>query len=341
MTIRHAKRPHWIIRRVYIKFLPVITFAVVGIVAIIMASAASITTSSEAESGVLSGINATVTTDPSASGGSAVRFAAAAPGPDPCTNTPSLPSIKPAITTAGVPQYSALEVSGDIQANTPGMVIDAQNIVGGITVTANNVTIRNSRINMTSYWGIRVMDGVTGTKILHNEIYSTNGAYTGVLAGDAVICANYIHGVENAITAGANTIIQANLIDKLKSDSPTAHYDGIELYSGDNSKVWGNNIMLTDPAGNWLDETGAVNVSPTWSAMQNIEVRGNWLGGGSYTVYVDDQSGLALNNVAITDNHFYGTAPNGRAAFGPLMIRHANSVSSTANNSWEDGTPLE
>lgn len=305
----------------------------------------------EAESGTTAA-GATVAAQTGASGGSVVTFATGAtptpaptttptsqPSADVCATSPALPTAKPTAANTGIPAGTTLTASGDINATTAGQVISAKNITGGITVSANNVTIQNSRITQGGYWAIRVMDGVTGTRILHNEITSPSGAYTGILATDAFICSNYITGFENTITAGANTTIQANFIEKLLSDSPSAHYDGIEVYSGNNTKIWGNNIMLTDASGAWRGETGAINITATWSNMNAIDVNGNWVGGGSYTVYVDEQ-GFNVTNATFTNNTWYGTSPAGHATYGPALIRDNSSVTSWSGNTWENGAVI-
>ena len=303
----------------------------------------------EAESGTHSA-GATIATISGASGGNVVTFSApAAPTPTPtpapsssadaCTTSPSLPSTKPTAANTGLPAGTSLVASGDINANTAGQVITAKNVTGSITVSANNVTIQNSRITMSGYWAIRIMDGVTGTRIIHNDITSANGAYTGITGGDAFICGNYITKFENAITVGGNTIIQSNFIEKLASDSPTAHFDGIEVYSGSNTKIWGNNVLLTNPSGGWLNDTGAINVTATWSAINALEITGNWLGGGSYTLYVDEQ-GYNVTTASIINNTWYGSPPTGYAAWGPALVRDNGSVTTWSGNKWENGTSI-
>lgn len=86
-------------------------------------------------------------------------------------------------------------------------------ITGGVVVAADDVTIQNSRITVTDWYGITYEEGVTGTKILHNEIRTDDGGYVAIAAQDAVVCGNHIHGFENAITMGGGTVVQANFIE--------------------------------------------------------------------------------------------------------------------------------
>ena len=56
----------------------------------------------------------------------------------------------PAYNNVGVPAGTALTPSGSINVTTAGAVIDGKDVTGEITVSANNVTIKNSRITKVS-----------------------------------------------------------------------------------------------------------------------------------------------------------------------------------------------
>ncbi len=258
-----------------------------------------------------------------------------------CSTFPALPASKPTATNTGVPAGTVLTNSGAITVTTAGTVIDGQNVTGGINVNANNVTIKNSKINVTGYYGIQVADNVTGTKVINSEIYTTGGGYIGIAAGNTTVCGSYIHGFENGMTVGGGMMIQANYIDKLVSNQSGPHYDGIEIYGGGSpTQLWGNNIMMTDGSGGWLGETGAINLTAYQGNIDNVEMNGNWLGGGSYTLYVDEQNGSNATNVKITNNIWYGSPPNGHAQYGPALIRDQTSVTTWSGNAWENGTAI-
>jgi len=289
----------------------------------------------EAESGTRSSA-VNLINDTTASGDQAVKFSAGAQAStDVCSTYPALPSSKPDATNTGVPAGTTLTTSGALTITTDGTVVNAKNLTGIIYIEANDVTIENSNINVTdTYYGIHIQDGVTGTKILHNTIYTASGGYEGILGSDVTICGNYIRGFENPITAGGNTIIQANFIEKLQSNQSGPHYDGIEVYSGNNNQIWGNNIKMTDSTGAWITETGAINVTGTWSSIDNTTINGNWLGGGSYTLNLDDSQGYAVTNLKVTNNVFYGSAPKGYAGYG--VNRDSSIPTEWTGNTWSD-----
>ncbi|KAE8764880.1 right-handed parallel beta-helix repeat-containing protein [Georgenia thermotolerans] len=262
---------------------------------------------------------------------------AAAAGAGSCDTFPQLPENRPTAATTGVSPDAELVESGSLLIETPGTVVEGKEITGNIVINADDVTIRNNRINVTEWYGITYDEEVTGTKIIGNEILTEDGGYVAIAATDAVICGNYIHGFENAITLGRRSIVQANFIEKFQGmPGEDPHFDGIEIYHGSHTHVWGNNIMLTDPSGAWLEDTGAVNITTHWSDIKDVDIRGNWIGGGSYTLYVEGTSDHDYDDIRIIDNRWYGDAPAGHAAWGAISVNGTEGISAFEGNAWDD-----
>lgn len=315
---------------------------IVGSYMLVSSRAATSTVSFEAENTVVTAPASTVA-DATASNANALVFSAAAAATDFCSSYPALPSTKPTTANAGIPAGTTLTAySGPTTITTAGTVIDGKIITSDLVINANNVTVKNSRITSGGYYTVR-SNASSGVKLVNNEISSTSDGnrYVGVLGKYDLICGNYIHGFENPISMyEGGATIQANVIDKLDAPSSSAHFDGIEVYGGSNYRLWGNNISMTDVNGVWLSDTGAINISDDASIIDDIEVNGNWLGGGSYTLYVDDKFAYSISNAKLTNNTFYGVAPAGHAAFGPMLIRTPSTVTVNSGNKWENGQPL-
>ena len=320
-------------------------FAVVGSLLLTRSHAATAFIVAEPETGSVA-YPASIVADTTASASKSVRFApAVAPPPSSglCTTIPSAPGVKPDATNTGVPTGTVLTPSSDITVTTPNTVIDAKDINGAIFVNANNVTIQNSKIHNTwsAYMAIKISDTAIGTKILHSTLYTTAGGYEGIIGGNFTACGNDISGFENGMTIGGDTIVQANYFHNLQSAQVGAHYDGIEIYSGSNQKILGNNILMTDKAGNWLDETGAINLTATWSTIANTVINGNWIGGGSYTLYIRTSTSFGTyvySNIKVSNNVWYGIAPKGYANYGPMSDE--GGLVTYTNNTWENGAAL-
>lgn len=323
-----------------------VVFGAIGTYILTDTRAATPSASFEPESATVTAPVAAVN-DTTASNSQAVVFSPATTPPggsaDACTTYPALPAQQPNTSNTGVPAGTTLSAyTGSLTISTAGTVIDSKVISGDLKITANNVTIKNSRITGGGYYVVQ-SNASSGVKLLHNEIISSSGGnkYIGVLGKYEFICGNYIHGFENAISMyDGGATIQANLIDKMDG-APTAHHDGIEIYGGSNYKIWGNTIKLTNASGNgWLTETGAINISDDSSVINDVEINGNWLGGGSYTVYVDDQFGYSLSNIKLINNTWLGNPPKGYAGYGPLLIRSTGTVTTNTGNKWENGQAL-
>ena len=288
------------------------------------------------------GLDGATSTTPGIDGGAATNDGDAGDDAggamDFCATFPSLPSTRPTAQNTGVPAGTTLTPSGGMTITKDATVIDARDITGMIHVNANNVTIMNSKVHISggpSDIAIRVKAGVNGTKILRSEIYSDSGAYVGIIADNTTVCGSYLHGWENAMTVGGGSMIQANYIDRLAGGQAGPHFDGIEVYGGGApSRLWGNHIRLTDPQGEWLSDTGAINLTAWSGDIDDVEMNGNWLGGGSYTLYVDEQNGDQATNVKITNNRFY----RGSASAGTHLIRDSSSVTVWRENAFEDNS---
>src|SRR6266545_397322 len=102
----------------------------------------------EPDNGTLSG-NAQLVTDSSASGGKAVQFTAPVSPPPPTgeQSCPAYPAFPDANCT-GVPAGTVLGTySGPCTITTPNTIIDAKTINCDVTIAANNVTIKRSKVN--------------------------------------------------------------------------------------------------------------------------------------------------------------------------------------------------
>ena len=260
----------------------------------------------------------------------------AARASDFCATFPALPSVRPTAANTGVPPGTTLTPETGMTITVAGTVIDARDVTGTINVEANDVIIMNSKVHVSggpSDIAIKVKRGITGTKILRSEVYSDEGAYIGIYADNTTVCGSYVHGWENGMPVGGGSMLQANYIDRLQGGQPGAHYDGIEVYGGGApSKLWGNNIRLTDPKDEWRGETGAINLTAWAGDIDAVEMNGNWLGGGSYTLYVDEQNGDQATNVKVTNNRFYRDS----AAYGTHLVRDEASVIVWSGNVFDD-----
>lgn len=233
------------------------------------------------------------------------------------------PSGFPNANNTGVPSGIALKASGSLVISTPGTVIDGYDVSGTITINANNVTIKRSRIRGANWWIVRISPGVTGAVIEDSEIdgrgLSGNEGSHGIY-GPGTFRRNNIYGVENGITLeDANSLIEANFIHGLAAPG-APHYDGIQI-DGDVSNVMirGNTII------NDYGQTAAIMIDNDFGPINNIRVESNRLIGGGYTVYSDGQfDGGPITGVSFNTNRIGG------GHWGYALIR-SNTITQSGN----------
>jgi hypothetical protein len=264
-----------------------------------------------------------------------------------CASYPSLPRAKPDAINTGVPSGTTLTHSGSLTVTKPGTVINSVWLKGTLTISANNVTVENSKIEaaISGWYGIDVAKGVTGTRVIYNEIWGDSGGYIGINApstGSAAnytfICGNHLHNWENGITCGPNMMVQANFIDAMQNHQNDSDADGIENYYGGNTRFWGNNILAYGVDGSsTAGINSALNITATGVNIDNVQVNGNWLGGGGTTLDLDQQMGATAKNVSVTNNTWYETPP---PLWYPVGDHSSRIVSAWSRNTFSNGTPI-
>ncbi|HAM45642.1 MAG TPA: hypothetical protein DCM67_11565 [Propionibacteriaceae bacterium] len=206
----------------------------------------------------------------------------------------------PSASDTGVPAGTSLQSSASLTITTPGTVIDGYDITGSVTVRANNVTIRNSRIRSADWWAVDVAGDRSGVTVEHCDIDGRGAAGSENsmgIQGPATVRANNIHDVENGIAPGSGSVIEDNYIHDLSAPGDP-HYDGVQIDGGLSDITITHNTII-----NPHDQTAAVMIDNYFGAVDNVTVEGNYLAGGGYTVYSDGQfTADPITNVRFINN---------------------------------------
>lgn len=267
----------------------------------------------------------------------------AAPTSTSATSTPATTTPPPSsggwpdATNTGVPAGTTLTTyTGPLTINQAGTVIDGKKITGCVVIKANNVTIKNSLLQTNGcFFNVLSDNGNTGLVLQDVEI-DGQGNSTGDSAvnGSGFTCLRCdVHGTVDGFKAGTNVVIQDSWIHDLVIQGDS-HNDGIQSLGTTSLKIIHNRIVLADGA------TSAVILSTgSASAMKNVEIRGNLLGGGAFTVYGGYAAGQdvrsRVDNISITDNRFTTVVFPRSGAYGPLTSADPPVVLS--GNLWLDG----
>jgi len=206
-----------------------------------------------------------------------------------------------------------------LMIETDGAVYENIDVKGDIWIDADNVTIRNFRIDAAGeYYGIKVLDGHRGVLLEDGEIFGMTSA--GVLGVGYTARRLHIHdssgdGMKAEGESPVPTVVEYCFIEKLGS-SEEAHADGNQTRGGANITFRYNNIFLPSP------DTPKYPGLPYKSnaafmlelGITNFVIEHNWLTGGSYTIYcgTDDGGVSVRNNVFGRDNDGLQEGKEGR-----------------------------
>lgn len=221
----------------------------------------------------------------------------------------------PAYGNVGVPAGTQLTSSGSITVTTPGAVIDGLDVTGYITISANNVMIKNTRVTAngggcgtSSTCGnanIRLSGNYTAT-ISHVELTTDSGttvehgirnSYGGTINVDHV----YQHGNVDALCWCGN----ANLRDNYSIIHLAIANDHLEnLYLDDHTLTATHNTFLNNQP-QTANVFGNTNNGSGGSCSNHLTVSDNLLAGGGYSIYPCGNASQAGSSVVtITGNRF-------------------------------------
>ena len=203
---------------------------------------------------------------------------------------------------------------------------DGLDISGTVTVTATNVTIKNSRISNVGFFGVDIEGG---SVTLQNVEIDCGGTGTkGILNGGFTAIRVNIHNCDDGVFADRDFTIRDSYIHDLAT-SPIAHNDGIQSVDAINITIVHNRIYGVD--------TSAINLNGNSGGplAQNALVKDNLLAGGGWTLYCPAD---ASTNVQILNNAFSTKFFPKVGGFGPAT--DCARVIQSGNVYHETGEPI-
>jgi hypothetical protein len=277
-----------------------------------------------------------------------------------CVSRPSSCGYPDASNT-GVPSTALKNVPGDVtqgsgwyydsrgwvQIDGAGAVFSGYRVSAGLNITADNVTVKNTVIEMPGNdWGIalRHADGVT---IDHNTIRGQsvdNICDNGIrdIYGDSnnvKITANNIYHCASGINHfNAGGLIKGNFIHDLghacsSGDSDCGHFNGIQLGAGTGPLMTIDNNTIFNPS----PVTDCIMLANDDGPQTNRTITNNLLAGGGYSFYGSGWDGAAATNIVFTGNKFSTLYFPNSGSYGPVAHWQRAVGNVWSNNTWIDG----
>ena len=252
-------------------------------------------------------------------------------GGTPAGTTSGVPILPgwPGPDNTGVPAGVSLTPSGPLTVSTPGAVIDALDVSGGIVVRANDVTIKRTRVRSGGRL-IFVARGVVNLVIEDVELDGLNAAPAGVQPGHYTARRVNIHNTHDGLKLGDDTIVQDSFVHDL-FHCATCHNDGSQGSGpAHDVRLVHNTILNPGRPG----AVSAINLDTQLGAISDVVIDDNFLDGGAHTLYLTDKrTGYGPpTSVTLRDNRF------GRHFRFDLGRIDADVQQS--GNTWADGTPI-
>ncbi|SMD24431.1 right-handed parallel beta-helix repeat-containing protein [Kibdelosporangium aridum] len=203
------------------------------------------------------------------------------------------------LTTAGV----NLTADAEFQINEPNTVIDGKDIRGCVSIKANNVKIKRSRVRCDSYFPIRVYDGFRNAVIEDTEIDGLNSGTTNAAVGfdNYVLRRVDMHSLGEGPHMGTNVVIEDSYVHDLAS-CDICHNDAIQS-SGALNVVLRHNTFINDAMG----KNAVVRIATEQGDSKNFLVENNLLAGGNFAVQVRSQGHGFPIGVRVINNRIVPT----------------------------------
>jgi hypothetical protein len=266
---------------------------------------------------------------------------ATTPSTVPTTTPPPVGTGFPDATNTGPApgtQFAPMAGGGTIRQD--GLVIENVQISDGLDVYANDVTIRNCRIEASGYWAVQLRDGYSNLTIENCELYGNGSDHLEVAIknigdGQINVRRNNIHTSTDGFMGGRG-LVEDNYIHDLK-EFPGDHVDGIQS-NGSSSE--GELVIRHNTVLNPVGQTSAIILAPTFSALDRITIENNLLGGGGYTLYGGEampEHPYGVTNLVVRNNVFTRRLFPKGGYYGPVAHWDPDAAGNVwSNNTWED-----
>jgi hypothetical protein len=303
---------------------------------------------------------ATSAATPSASASvssSASRRASASPGSDAATGGATGPCSSagacgfPTAATTGPRSTPGSRHSGDITVRTDGTVIDGWDLTGSLDIYANDVTVVDSSITSSNWWGVNLRSGYHGLRVLHSRITGVPGkgqdnggedyAVSNMGSSSIEVGWSDISVFGNALSMG-----QGNLHDNYVHDlapfvnasGQWQHLDAVISDGGGSGQLVIRHNTLLNAVGVDRGASAGIGLYPDTGTVNNAVVDSNWIAGGSYALY---GGGPGSTGIRVTHNVFSDQYHPACGYYGDVAYWNAGGAGNVwADNTTSDGRPV-
>ncbi|MFT4647431.1 MAG: hypothetical protein ACI9X4_000643 [Glaciecola sp.] len=192
---------------------------------------------------------------------------------------------RPGPQNTGPTDPSILQSVGGMTITQDGTVVENVSVNGTINIEANNVTIRNFKVNGGGApYAIRATGGHHGIVIEDGELVNVASAHI-YGGGFEARRLNLHESGGDGFKCLSDVLVEACWVHHLGT-SPGAHSDCNQSRWGSNFTFRGNFMDLPIDIGQPYKQNAAFIMQTGDGPMDNILIEDNWLDGGNFTVYI-------------------------------------------------------
>ncbi|MER8045454.1 hypothetical protein [Streptomyces sp. NPDC094032] len=241
--------------------------------------------------------------------------------------------------------------TGNASIRTDGTVISGWDITGSLDIYANNVTVIDSRVTSTNWWGINLRPGFSGLRILHTTITAVPGqgpnnggsdyAVSNMSTSSVEVGHCDISGFGDALSMG-----QGNLHDNYvhgivpykNLDGQWQHTNAVISNGGGKGKLIIRHNTLINATPVDQGASAAIGLFADAAPVTHTVVDSNWLAGGAYSLYA---GGKDSSSIEVTDNVFSPEIYPSGGRYGAVAYWNAAGPGNVwRGNRMADGTPV-
>ncbi|HTJ67731.1 MAG TPA: hypothetical protein VL551_09405 [Actinospica sp.] len=232
--------------------------------------------------------------------------------------------------------------SGDQEIRKNGEVVSGWDLNGSLDVYANNVTVIDSRIDSSSWWGVNLRPGYTGLRVLYSELTGQPGAgpdnggedYAISNMGDGSVEVGWddVSVFGDALSLGHGYIHDDYVHDLHPFINRSGTYQHLDAIISDGDDTLGLRIehnTLLNPVPANQGPTSVIGLLPNTGPISDTRVVDNWIAGGAYAVY---GGGTGATGVVVTGNVFSTQYWSACGIYGPVAYWNSGG----SGNQWTD-----
>ncbi|MFJ3670769.1 hypothetical protein ACIPSE_30345 [Streptomyces sp. NPDC090106] len=290
-------------------------------------------------------------TSPSGTAHSTTRPRPTEPSSAPPKTSAAVEAGYPNAGNTGPRGFLKRDASGNVSIRTDGAVIKGKDIVGSLDIYADDVTIIDTKITSTNWWGVNLRPGFKGLRVLHSTITAIPGEgpdnggvnYAVSNMGSSSIevgwCDISVFG--NALSMGQGYLHDNyvhGLIPFRNSGGEWQHTDAVISGGGNSGKLIVRHNTLLNSVPVDKGASAAIGLFADTGHVSNTVIDDNLLAGGAYALY---GGGDGATGITVTDNVFSTRYHRYSGHYGAVTAWNAGGAGNVwSGNRFSDGTPI-